>query len=178
MSGNPDEIDSPSDVTSFGNQQLQEQREQEELNRTGRTTPKLQAVDSNGNITREIKPDVVTRFGGTKPFDTTSTQLQDGQTVVDERGDTNIRLNMEMVLTFSQFQALNQITNRANFLRVVAPSYTGKATFDQLKFDRIPDANGHVSRSGESIDEAKYSVQLQSKETEDDDSVIQPFSGD
>jgi len=111
MSGNPDEIDSPSDVTSFGNQQLQEQRRQQEVNRTGRTTPKLQAVDSNGNITREIKPDVVTRFGGTKPFDTTSTQLQDGQTVVDERGDTNIRLNMEMVLTFSQFQALNQITN-------------------------------------------------------------------
>jgi hypothetical protein len=113
MSGNPDEIDSPSDVTSFGNQQLQDQREQEELNRTGRTTPKLQAVDSNGNITREIKPDVVTRFGGTKPFDTTSTQLQDGQTVVDERGDTNLRLNMEMVLTFSQFQVHRQSNIRS-----------------------------------------------------------------
>jgi len=178
MSGNPSEIDSPSDVTALGNQQLQELRANQEISRTGQTTPKLQAVDSNANVVRELKPDVVTRFGGTVPFDTTSTQLQDGQTVVDGRGDTNIRLNMEMVLTFSQFQALNQITNEGNFLRVVAPSYTGKATFDQLKFDRVPDANGHVDNSGNKVSEAKYTVQLQSKETEDDDSVIQPFTED
>ncbi len=178
MSGSPNEIDSPSNVESLGDQQLQSQQQQQGTNQTGQTTPKLQAVDSNGNVVRELKPNVVTRFGGTKPFDTTSTQLQDGQTVVDGRGDTNLRLNMEMVLTFSQFQALNQITNEGNFLFVVAPSYTGKATFDQLKFDRIPGTNGHVDNSGNSINEAKYTVQLQSKETEDDDSVIQPFTED
>jgi len=167
-------------------QNLQEQRVEQQARqeteearrRAANQTPKLQEIDVEGTVISEIQPDVVTRFGGTKPFDSDSTQLQDGQTVTDQRGDTNVRVNMEMVLTHSEFILLNEISNTGNRLRVVSSSYTGPATFDQIKFDRIPDSNGQVTPNG-ATQNALYTVQLQSKEQSDeDDTLIQPFTED
>jgi len=162
-------------------QQARQERE-ETRRRAANQTPKLQEItkSEDGSITviSEIEPDVVTRFGGTKPFDSDSTQLQDGQTVTDQRGDTNVRVNMEMVLTHSKFVLLNEISNTGNILRIVSSSYKGEATFDQIKFDRIPDSNGQVTPNG-STQNALYTVQLQSKEQSDeDDTLIQPFTED
>jgi len=161
-------------------QQAQQEREKTRR-RAANQTPKLQEITKNedGSITviSEIKPDVVTRFGGTKPFDSDSTQLQDGQTVIDERGDTNIRVNMEMVITHAEFLTLNEISNTGRTFRVVSSSYKGKATFDQIKFDRIPDANGQMTANG-ATENALYKVQLQSKEQSDkDNTLFQPFTG-
>jgi len=138
----------------------------------------LQEIDDDGEIVREVKPDVVMRFGGTLPFDADSTQLQDGQTVTDARGDENIRLNMEMGVGYVQFQKVAAMRASDNQIKVISPSYSGPATFDQIKYDRIPDANGIVTDTGEAKKEARYVVQLQSKEQSEDDSIIDPFSDD
>jgi hypothetical protein len=172
---------SPERAKELQEQRVEQQARQERdeaRRRAANQTPKLQEIDAEGTVISEIKPDVVTRFGGTKPFDSDSTQLQDGQTVTDQRGDTNVRVNMEMVLTHSEFVLLNEISNTGNRLRVVSSSYKGPATFDQLKFDRIPDSNGQVTPNG-ATQNALYTVQLQSKEqSEEDDTLIQPFTED
>ena len=122
-----------------------------------------------GRVLREISPDVVTRYGGTLPFDSTGTQLQDGQTVTDNNGDMNIRLNMEAIFTYSELVELNQMRSSEGQLFVVSPSYSGPATFDQLKYDRIPDENGRVQSDGDVKRTATYSVQLQSQEQSNND---------
>lgn len=163
-------------------ERVEEQRtqaQQQSRSRRASTTPKLQEVDGNDNVVRELAPDFVSAFGGTLPFDTDSTQLQDGQTVTDQNGDQNIRVNMEMVLTGGQLATLQQMRQSGNQLNVVSVGYSGKATFDEIKFDEIPDDNGRITADGQRIDDATFTVQLQSKESdEDDDSVIQPFTED
>ena len=148
-------------------QQTEERlRERRESERAAQTAVTLETRES-GSTVRSITPEVVTRHGGTLPFDATSTQLQDGQTVTDDNGDMNLRLNTEIVVTFSQFRTLNQMRNDDGELFVVSPAYSGPATFDQLKWDRIPDADGRVTATGKE-QTAMYSVQLQSKEQNED----------
>jgi propanediol dehydratase small subunit len=162
-------------------QRLEEQREQakqQARSRRASTTPKLQEVDGDDNVVRELAPDFVSAFGGTLPFDTDSTQLQDGQTVTDQNGDQNIRLNMEMVLTGGQLATLQQMRQSGNQLNVVSVGYSGKATFDEIKFDHIPDENGRITADGQRIDDATFTVQLQSKESDEDDTVMQPFEAE
>jgi len=159
----------------YASQQVQQARQEqqaEQRRRGAEVVPKLVTED------RELQPDVVTRMGGTLPFDADSVQLQDGQTVTDERGDTNIRLNMEFETSAAGLRILNEMRDSDQQIRLVSTSYTGPATFDQLKFDRVGDANGVVFADGESRKEARYTIQLQSKEQSEDDSLIQPFSSD
>jgi len=160
---------------------IQERREQlreQSRNRAASTAPILQEVTpEDKNVISEIKPDVVLRFGGTVPFDSTSTQLQCGETVTSENGDTNLRLNMECILTFSELKQLQSMRTSENTLKVVSNLYSGVAMFDQLKFDRIPESNETVYPDGTTQPEARYTVQLQSKE-KDDDSMYQPFTDD
>lgn len=170
MSSNPGEVD--------GVRRTPDEVLQRERSRSAETAAFLQEVDESGTTVREVKPDAVLRFGGTLPFDADSTQLQDGQTVTDSRGDQNIRLNMEMAVGYSQFQQIARMRKSNNQIRLISPSYSGPATFDQIKYDRLPDANGVVFADGESVEEARYTVQLQSKEQSDNDSIIDPFSGD
>ena len=153
-------------------QAAQQQVTEDQRRRGAEVVPKLVTED------QELQPAVVTRMGGTLPFDADSVQLQDGQTVTDERGDTNIRLNMEFETSANGLRTLNEMRDSDQQIRLVSTSYTGPATFDQLKFDRIGDANGVVFADGESRKEARYTIQLQSKEQSEDDSLIQPFSSD
>ncbi len=153
-------------------QQLQAQS----ASRRANQTPVIQEIrvnqDGSQDVINAIKPQVVTRFGGTLPFDAQSVQTQNGTTVTDNRGDTNIRLNAEMVLTHEQFITLGQIRTSGNRLRIVSASYSGPATFDQLKFERIPDANGVVSNDGTTQEDAIYKVQLQTKEQSDEENEL------
>ena len=165
----------------FASQQVQQARQEqraEQRRRGAEIVPKLVEVDDNGNKVQELQPDVVSRMGGTLPFDADSVQLQDGQTVTDERGDTNLRLNMEFETSKQGFEKLISMRDSGNRIDLVSATYTKPATFDQLKFDRIADANGVVFADGESRKEARYTIQLQSKEQSEDDSLIQPFSSD
>ena len=159
-------------------QQAQAQQNREQRRRNAEVVPKLVEVDDNGNKVQELQPDVVSRMGGTLPFDADSVQLQDGQTVTDERGDTNLRLNMEFKTSKQGFEKLISMRDSGNRIDLVSATYTKPATFDQIKFDRIADANGVVFADGESRKEARYAIQLQSKEQSEDDSLIQPFSSD
>jgi len=115
---------------------------------------------------REFRPITVTRLGGTLPWQTDSIQLDCGETVTETNGDLNIRLVYECVCTKSQFEQLQQMRENPQAVRLVSAVYNGPVSFDQLKFDRVPDANGAILRSGET-NEPIYEVQLQSKERED-----------
>jgi len=159
-------------------QKRKKQLREQSRNRAASTAPILQEVTpEDKNVVSEIKPDVVLRFGGTLPFDSKSTQLQCGETVTSENGDTNLRLNMECILTFSELEQLQSMRTSENTLKVVSNLYSGVAMFDQLKFDRIPESNETVYPDGTTQPEARYTVQLQSKE-KDDDSMYQPFTDD
>jgi len=111
----------------------------------------------------------VTRYGGTLPFDATTIQLQDGTTVTDSGGDINLRLNLHAEVTYNQLRILNEMRNGAGSLFIISPSYSGSATFDQFKYDRVPDANGRVTASGRREQTAIYTIQLQSREGSDGD---------
>ena len=135
----------------------------------GELSPKLvQETDTDGDgepeIRRELEPLVVTRLGGTLPFDTDSRRLQCCESVTGNDGDQNIRLVMEMVISDSQRETLWDMRDAAATVKLVSASYTGPATFDQVKWDRIADANGAYTRTQGAIDEPMYKVQLQTKE--------------
>jgi len=169
------------DAKELQQERVEEQREQareQSRSRRASTTPKLQEVDRDGNVVRELAPNFVSAFGGTLPFDTDSTQLQDGQTVTDQNGDQNIRLNMEMVLTGRQLFKLLDMRRSNNRLNVLSSTHSWKATFDEIKFDEIPDENGRVTADGQRIDDATFTVQLQSKESDENDTVLQPFESE
>lgn len=134
-------------------------------------SPKLvQEVDSDGDgeieIRREVEPLVVTRLGGTLPWDRDSMQLQCGETVSSAGGDENLRLVMEAVVTNSQRETLMDMREYPEELRLISAAYTGDALFDELKWDRIADANGAVTKTQGRVDEPLYEIQLQSKETQ------------
>lgn len=169
-------------------------------------TPYLRTIDSDGNVVESVPPQgntdafgvdeavppdvasdfVVTKFSGTLPVDSDSTQLQDGTTVTDPRGDLNIRFNMEMEMTAGLLAKLQGMLDSPNLLEVVCSLGSFEATFDQLKFDRIPDSNGKVTinrdvsanspevSEGEIITNSSemFAVQLQSKEKSEDDNAL------
>jgi hypothetical protein len=125
--------------------------------------------DEQEVIRREFTPNVVTRLGGTLPWDTKSTQLQCGETVTDANGDMNFRLVYHCVATQTEFETLLEMRNAPQTIRLVSAAYTGPVTFDELKFDRVTDENGTVVRGEGLNEEPKYTIQLQSKEESEDD---------
>ena len=154
-------------------EQRKQQLQQEERQRVSNTAPKLVSVDSQGNTVNEIQPQVVSRFGGTLPFDADNTQLQDGQTVTDPGGDENIRLNMECVLNYDEMLTFQQMRQSENSIRVIYNRvFSGPATFDQVKFDVVSDANGVLYADGEYQDTEQYTVQFQTKEQTDENQLF------
>lgn len=130
--------------------------------------PKLKQItvteDGNEQPVRQFSPLVVTRLGGTLPWDTQSKQLQCGQTVTETSGDMNIRLVYGCICTHQQFKTLQRMRTSPDDIKLVSRAYSGKASFDELRFDRIPDANGAVLRGGKETTQPLYEIQLQSKE--------------
>lgn len=120
----------------------------------------------NVRTKREVEPIAVTRLGGTLPWDTDSMQLQCGRTVTSSNGDMNIRLVMECIVDQAQFKKIKLMRASPDEIKLVGRAYTGSVTFDELKFDRIPDANGSVKVKGGKDYEPRYKVMLQSKEDE------------
>jgi len=116
----------------------------------------------------EIDPISVTRLGGTLPWVTESMQLQCGETVVGNNGDNNLRLVMEMIITDSQFVTLQQMRNNSSVVKLISRSYTGPVTFDEMKFERIPDSNGAIIEDVGETYEPQYKIHLQTKESEAD----------
>jgi len=114
-----------------------------------------------GDVTFE--PDVVTRLGGTLPWDTQSKQLQCGETVVTNNEDFNLRINYECEATHSEFKKLMWMRASPEEIKLVSPAYSGRVTFDELTFDRISESNARVDQAGENL-EPMYKIQLQSKE--------------
>jgi len=135
--------------------------------------PKLIQTDSSDNIEREFAPLVVTRLGGTLPWDTDSTQLDCGQTVTANSGDMSMRLVFHCEAPQSELQTLQEMREAGTQIELVSNFYSGPATFDELKVDRIPNSNGAVVRgTSENYDEPMYEIQLQSKEESEDNDGI------
>lgn len=140
----------------------------------GGLTPKLQSYEEvetgdeerERRIVDEFEPLVVTRLGGTLPWNTESTQLQCGTTITDATDDLNVRLVYHAICTKSQFDTLISMRSRPNNIRLISHAYNGDSTFDELRFDRVVDANGAVSATDGRITEPIYEIQLQSKEDE------------
>lgn len=139
----------------------------EDVDIGNRTSGFAGATDASSVVTqREVDPIAVTRLGGTLPWDTESMQLQCGETVTSSNGDHNVRLVMECVVKKSQFEKLNLMRNNPEEVKLVSSAYTGPVTFDELKFDRIPDANGAITPGDGEDWEPRFTIQLQSKETD------------
>lgn len=128
-------------------------------NQLNQVTPKL--VGANGT---EFTPDVVTRLSGALPWDTQSTQLQCGSTVVENNDDFNHRITFECVAKHSEFMALQSMRAEPGGVKLVSAPYSGTVTFDELRWEQIADANGAVQNTGEQNTEPRYKIQLQSKE--------------
>lgn len=125
---------------------------------------------------REVEPIATTRLGGTLPWETESFQLQCGETVTSNNGDMNIRLAMEAVLTHTQFKKLSRMRANPADVILVSRAYDGPVTFDEMKFERVPDDNGGITAGDENGDEPRYTVQLQSKETDDTQGLFEDES--
>jgi len=111
----------------------------------------------------EFKPDVVTRLGATIPLDTQTKQLQCGETVVDNNGHFNARINFECEATHTEFKKLKRMLTSPEEIKLISAAHSGYVTFDELTYDRIPESNARVNESGENT-EPMYKIQLQSKE--------------
>jgi hypothetical protein len=116
----------------------------------------------------ELEPVATTRLGGTLPWDRDSVQLQCGETVSSTNGDLNLRLNMEAVVTKTQLEKLNSMRANPTNVFIVSDAYTGRVTFDEFKFDRVTDANSVTFPDRVSDDTPMYTIQLQSKEEDDE----------
>jgi len=113
-----------------------------------------------------MEPLTVTRLGGTLPFDTNSTQLQCGKTVTEASGDMNIRLVYHAIVTLDQLAELRKMRKHPDKVELISHFYNGWANFDEMRVDRVTDANGVVTPTGET-NQPIYKVQLQSKESEE-----------
>lgn len=138
--------------------------EEEDFGVDDNLVPKLVQYDDEGNFLREFQPNVVTALGGTLPWQTNSTQLQCGDTITENSGDMNFRLNYECVCDFTELNKLQRMRSQTGNIRLVSNFYSGPATFDELVVQRIADANGAVVRGEGEEHEPRYRVQLQSKE--------------
>jgi len=130
--------------------------------------PKLVQESTSSTPRREFRPRVVTRLGGTLPWDTDSVQLDCGETITQVGGDMNIRLVYHCVAPRSELSTLEVMRQETPRIKLVSSMYTGPASFDQMKVDRITDNNGTIVRGSENHDEPMYEVQLQTKEESDD----------
>jgi len=131
--------------------------------------PKLVQESTEDIPRREFQPKVVTRLGGTLPWDTDSVQLDCGKTITEVKGDQNIRLVFHCVAPKSELETLEVMRQETPRIKLVSSMYTGPATFDQLKIDRIPDNNGTIVRGSDpNHSEPMYEVQLQTKEESED----------
>lgn len=122
---------------------------------------------SEENIT--FKPAIVTRFGGTLPWNTQRDQTLCGESIVNQNGDLNARITMEGFITLDQLGDLFALRNSSSEVKVrwegVDATGINSVTFDQLKWDRrdeedLADYNGQAA--------PQYSFQLQSKEDSGD----------
>jgi len=139
----------------------------------------VQPVDDGTDDERAIQPLSVHRLGGTLPFETNGTQLQCGTTVTDNSGDQNNRLILGAIVTLSQFETLAVMRENPESILLYSPAFSGPVTFDELKWDRIPEANGAVLPDGTNVDEPLYDITLQQKETDESDSegiIEQPLT--
>lgn len=131
--------------------------------------PKLVQESGESTPRREFRPKVVTRLGGTLPWDTDSVQLDCGKTVNTVSGDMNIRLVFHCVAPKSELEKLELMRAESSRIKLISPMYNGPASFDQMKIDRITDNNGTiVVGPDENHQEPMYEVQLQTKEESDD----------
>ena len=140
----------------------------EGANTQGSIVPKLVQEDSSGSTIESFEPNVVTKLGGTLPWETDSAQLQCGKTVTSNNGDKNLRLNYVSVAPKSEFDSLVRMRQMDGTMKMVSAAYSGPVTFDELKFERIPDSNGFITLEG-SRNEPLYEIQLQSKEEDEED---------
>jgi hypothetical protein len=88
----------------------------------------------------------------------------------------NIRLVMEAVLSYSQFVTLSEMRANPADVILVSRAYDGPVTFDEMKFERVPDDNGGITAGGEDGNEPRYTVQLQSKENDDTQGLFEDES--
>jgi len=130
--------------------------------------PKLVQESTDSIPRREFTPRVVTRLGGTLPWDTDSVQLDCGKTITQVSGDKNIRLVYHCRVPLSELRVLEKMRQETPQVKVVSTMYNGPVSFDQMKVDRVPDSNGIIVNGGENIDEPMYEVQLQTKEESED----------
>jgi len=130
--------------------------------------PKLVQESTATTPRREFTPRVVTRLGGTLPWDTDSVQLDCGETITEVSGDQNIRIVYHCVAPRSELETLELMRQETPQIKIVSSMYTGPATFDQMKIDRIADNNGTIVNGGNDHEEPMYEVQLQTKEESDD----------
>jgi hypothetical protein len=128
--------------------------------------PHLVQYDDEGNFVRRFQPLAAEALGGTLPWDTESTQLQCGETITSTTGDMNIRLRVRFICTKTQFETLIAMRNSPEQVDMVSDAYDGRATFDQLKFERVEDANDALGADVGRITEPIYDVQLQTKEND------------
>lgn len=165
---NPDNLDDDTDETiSRIDDDIQETITVDD---SGLSPKLVQEIDGEQRV--EFDPLAVTRLGGTLAFETEGMQLHCGETVTESNGDQNIRLNFECVATQGQFNDLQQMRSNPEQVKLVSRAYSGPATFDQLKFDRVPDANGVVVPGVGTINDPVYTIQLQSKENSDTGSTL------
>lgn len=115
-------------------------------------------------VVREFAPDVVTELGGTLPWDTESAQLQGGETVTSNGDDMSFQLKFRCVCDSPELRKLLRMRSSPDKIRLVSVLYKGPVTFDQLKVERLPDANGAVEADGTENPYPRYDVQLQSRE--------------
>jgi hypothetical protein len=152
-------------------ERIEEEQTQQQAFEAG-VTPKLiqertaqEADEGEDPIPRrEFEPIAVTRMGGTLPWNADSTTLQCNQTVTDVDGDDDFRLNYEASCTLAQLRTLQEMRAAPEAVRLVAPLYNGPVSFDQLKVERLPDANGGVRRGEGADPQPRYTIQLQTKE--------------
>lgn len=130
--------------------------------------PKLVQESTEDIPRREFTPKVVTRLGGTLPWESNSVQLDCGDTITQVNGDMNIRIVFHCIAPRSEVEVLELMRQETPTIKLVSSMFTGPATFDQLKIDRIPDNNGTIVRGADNDhNEPMYDVQLQTKEESD-----------
>lgn len=125
-------------------------------------SPKLAQDTPDGKL--EVEPIAVTRLGGTVPWDTESAQLDCGETVTGSNGEQSQRVVYKAVVDKERLETIAAMRRNANTLRLVSAAYSGTITFDELKWDRIRDANGAVVRGEGDNAGPFYEIQLQTKD--------------
>lgn len=145
----------------------------------GTVTPTIKTPDYYEGDPITFQPPVVTRIGFTVPWN--------ANTLMDEQGNARTfttnsdadRFVIEGIFFLRQLDTLRELQRETDDVKVITDAYKGTVSFDQFKCDRKAETErGTYTYQGNVVRSPLYTFQLQSRQSEENNGLLDALAGE